>query len=89
MTFTPRQRAVVEFVRYFWARNRYGPTVEEIGMAVGLKSTSSVAYQIKTLRRRGVLTGGGLPRSLRLAEPEHPCPVCRGTGIDPNEEVAA
>lgn len=89
MTFTPRQQAIVDFVRGFWNHNDCGPTVEEVGAAVGLSSKASVAYQIKTLCRRGVLTRDRRSRTLRLAPPTHPCRVCRGTGIDPNEEVAA
>lgn len=51
----PRQRAVLEVIRTWVERFGYPPSVREIGEAVGLTSTSSVAYQLSVLERKGYL----------------------------------
>nr|WP_231642827.1 transcriptional repressor LexA [Nocardia sp. NRRL S-836] len=50
-----RQRRVLEVVREWVDRFGYPPSVREIGEAVGLTSTSSVAYQLRALERKGFL----------------------------------
>ncbi|MGH3871030.1 MAG: transcriptional repressor LexA [Pseudonocardiaceae bacterium] len=52
---TPRQRRVLEVIRDWVQRFGYPPSVREIGEAVGLTSTSSVAHQLRTLERKGYL----------------------------------
>jgi repressor LexA len=52
---TPRQRAVLEAVRDLTADQGYPPSLREIGEAVGLSSSSSVAHQVNTLQRAGLL----------------------------------
>ncbi|APU13793.1 transcriptional repressor LexA [Actinoalloteichus fjordicus] len=52
---TPRQHRVLEVIREWLDRNGYPPSVREIGEAVGLTSTSSVAHQLRTLERKGYL----------------------------------
>jgi repressor LexA len=52
---TPRQRRVLEVIRDSVERRGYPPSVREIGEAVGLTSTSSVAHQLTTLQRKGFL----------------------------------
>ncbi|WP_073481898.1 transcriptional repressor LexA [Streptoalloteichus hindustanus] len=52
---TPRQRRVLEVIRDHLERNGYPPSVREIGEAVGLTSTSSVAHQLRALERKGYL----------------------------------
>lgn len=52
---TPRQRRVLEVIRDAVADRGYPPSVREIGDAVGLTSTSSVAHQLKALERKGFL----------------------------------
>ncbi|WP_250284680.1 MULTISPECIES: transcriptional repressor LexA [unclassified Frankia] len=52
---TPRQRRVLEVIRDAVERRGYPPSVREIGDAVGLTSTSSVAHQLKTLEEKGFL----------------------------------
>jgi repressor LexA len=52
---TPRQRRVLEVIRDSVERRGYPPSVREIGEAVGLTSTSSVAHQLATLQRKGFL----------------------------------
>ncbi len=61
---TQRQRAIVRFVEDSMDRCGYSPSYREIGEAVGLASTSSVAYQLEELERKGYLSrGAGRPRT--------------------------
>jgi repressor LexA len=52
---TPRQRRVLEVIRASVERRGYPPSMREIGEAVGLTSTSSVAHQLASLERKGYL----------------------------------
>ncbi|WP_406231299.1 transcriptional repressor LexA [Nocardia sp. NBC_01009] len=52
---TVRQRKVLEVIRTSVSERGYPPSIREIGDAVGLTSTSSVAHQLRTLERKGFL----------------------------------
>lgn len=52
---TGRQSAIVAFIEREVARQGYPPSMREIGQAVKLKSTSSVAHQLTALEGKGVL----------------------------------
>ncbi|NMN94104.1 transcriptional repressor LexA [Antrihabitans stalactiti] len=52
---TDRQRKVLEVIRASVNERGYPPSIREIGDAVGLTSTSSVAHQLRTLERKGFL----------------------------------
>ncbi|MCX4920049.1 transcriptional repressor LexA [Streptomyces sp. NPDC060011] len=52
---TSRQAAVVRYITDSVARQGYPPSMREIGAAVGLSSTSSVAHQLMALEHKGVL----------------------------------
>ncbi|WP_324605640.1 transcriptional repressor LexA [Streptomyces sp. NRRL S-350] len=52
---TERQRRVIEVIRDSVQRRGYPPSMREIGQAVGLSSTSSVAHQLMALERKGFL----------------------------------
>lgn len=52
---TPRQRKVLDMIRDYVEHRGYPPSVREIGEAVGLTSTSSVAHQLRALERKGYL----------------------------------
>ena len=54
-SLTQRQREVLEVIRKSVRERGYPPSIREIGQAVGLTSTSSVAHQLRTLERRGLL----------------------------------
>lgn len=73
---THRQRAIVRFYEEYIKRNVHAPSMREVCAAVGLASTSSVAYQLKQLRRKGYLSGHfGRPRTtipIRKARPQSP-----------------
>jgi repressor LexA len=70
-SLTPRQRKVLEVIRDHVERNGYPPSVREIGDAVGLTSTSSVAHQMRTLEKKGYLRRDpNRPRALDVRLPE-------------------
>ncbi|GAA2340432.1 transcriptional repressor LexA [Saccharopolyspora halophila] len=50
-----RQLRVLQAIREWMHEHGYPPSVREIGDAVGLTSTSSVAYQLRVLERKGYL----------------------------------
>src|SRR3954471_15451848 len=52
---TQRQRTILEVIRSSVTTRGYPPSIREIGDAVGLTSTSSVAHQLRTLERKGYL----------------------------------
>lgn len=52
---TVRQGQILEVIRSWVDRLGYPPSVREIGDAVGLHSTSSVAHQLQALERKGYL----------------------------------
>ncbi|MFT4125707.1 MAG: transcriptional repressor LexA, partial [Gordonia sp. (in: high G+C Gram-positive bacteria)] len=52
---TPRQKSVLAVIRQSVRERGYPPSIREIGDAVGLNSTSSVAHQLRTLERKGLL----------------------------------
>ncbi|MGW1762264.1 transcriptional repressor LexA [Streptomyces mirabilis] len=52
---TSRQSAIVRYITESVARQGYPPSMREIGKAVELASTSSVAHQLMALERKGVL----------------------------------
>ena len=54
-TLTKRQRDVLAVIRKSVRDRGYPPSIREIGDAVGLVSTSSVAYQLRTLEQKGLL----------------------------------
>jgi repressor LexA len=52
---TQRQRTILEVIRASVTGRGYPPSIREIGDAVGLTSTSSVAHQLRALERKGYL----------------------------------
>ncbi|EEI26460.1 MULTISPECIES: transcriptional repressor LexA [Corynebacterium] len=50
-----RQKRIMEVIRDSVALRGYPPSIREIGDATGLQSTSSVAYQLKELEKKGFL----------------------------------
>ena len=52
---TERQRTILNVIRNSVTSRGYPPSIREIGDAVGLTSTSSVAHQLRTLERKGYL----------------------------------
>ena len=62
-----RQEEVLQFVRDAVRQHGYPPSIREIGEAVGLRSTSSVSYQLRVLQKKGYLQRhSGRPRTTEL-----------------------
>ncbi|MFJ3481402.1 LexA family protein [Streptomyces microflavus] len=68
-----RQEAILLLIRSWIIEHGEGPTIRQIGARVGLSSTSSVAYQLRQLEARGLIsrTGRGWS-SCRLESPKPP-----------------
>ncbi|MEQ7846983.1 transcriptional repressor LexA [Nocardioides kribbensis] len=68
---TPRQLRVLATIRDAIEKRGYPPSMREIGNAVGLTSTSSVAHQLKVLEEKGFLKRDpNRPRALEVFLPE-------------------
>src|SRR6266566_4756049 len=68
---TQRQRRILEVIREAVHRQGYPPSVREIGQAVGLTSTSSVAHQLTTLERKGYIRRDpNRPRAVDVRPPD-------------------
>jgi repressor LexA len=68
---TQRQRRILEVIRAAVDRQGYPPSVREIGQAVGLTSTSSVAHQLATLERKGYIRRDpNRPRAVDVRPPD-------------------
>ncbi|MDY6050544.1 MAG: transcriptional repressor LexA [Corynebacterium sp.] len=52
---TERQRRILEVIRDSVSLRGYPPSIREIGTAAGLHSSSSVAYQLKELEKKGFI----------------------------------
>ncbi|MDZ4234490.1 MAG: transcriptional repressor LexA [Dietzia sp.] len=68
---TERQRTILDVIRASVTTRGYPPSIREIGDAVGLTSTSSVAHQLRTLERKGFLRRDpNRPRAVDVRSPE-------------------
>jgi repressor LexA len=61
---SPRQVAILRYIRESVARQGYAPSLREIAQAVGLASQSTVSHHLSALVKKGYLSrGAGLPRT--------------------------
>ena len=68
---TPRQTRILAYIRDCVESRGYPPSMREIGNAVGLTSSSSVAHQLKVLEEKGFLKRDPhRPRALEVFLPE-------------------
>jgi repressor LexA len=68
---TPRQQKVLAHIKEAIEMRGYPPSMREIGDAVGLTSSSSVAHQLKVLEEKGFLKRDpNRPRALEVFLPE-------------------
>ncbi len=66
----PRQRRILEVVREAVENRGYPPSIREMGEAVGLASSSSVAHQLKVLEQKGFIRRDpNRPRALEVLLP--------------------
>ena len=87
---TWRQRKILRAIRESVQQRGYPPSMLEIGAAVGLTSTSSVSYQLRTLQRKGYLrreVGGARTMEVRLPgrPPVRPAGSVAGSSRDKAE----
>jgi repressor LexA len=83
---TQRQRRILEVIRDAVNRQGYPPSVREIGQAVGLTSTSSVAHQLTTLERKGYIRRDpNRPRAVDVRPPDSAAPA-RAPAPEPADE---
>jgi repressor LexA len=70
LDLSSRQGKIVRIIEDSVRCHGYGPSLREIADAVGLASTSSVAYQLSVLEKKGHLTReAGRPRTAVLRSP--------------------
>lgn len=63
-----KQREIFEYIKEKLAQNGVAPSVREIGEAVGLRSTSSVQYNLNVLENAGyIVRDANLKRTIRIA----------------------
>ena len=68
---TPRQRRVLSVIRDSVEARGYPPSMREIGVAVGLTSSSSVAHQLRVLESKGFLRRDpNRPRAVEVLLPD-------------------
>jgi repressor LexA len=67
---TPRQRRILEVIKNAVESRGYPPSIREMGEAVGLASSSSVAHQLRSLEQKGFLRRDpNRPRALEVLLP--------------------
>ncbi|WP_252208355.1 hypothetical protein [Enterocloster citroniae] len=67
MKLTERETQIYQYILDYTQEHMYAPTIREIGKAVGLKSTSSVATNLMHLEAKGMIeVGQDSPRAIRL-----------------------
>jgi repressor LexA len=70
---TPRQRRILEVIKHAVETRGYPPSIREMGEAVGLASSSSVAHQLRSLEQKGFLKRDpNRPRALEVLLPSEP-----------------
>ncbi|EOM78244.1 transcriptional repressor LexA [Rhodococcus rhodnii] len=85
---TDRQRRVLNVIRDTVAQRGYPPSIREIGDAVGLNSTSSVAHQLRTLERKGLLKRDpNRPRAVNVQIVTDPAPQTTPATLDAPTEA--
>ena len=55
MYLTKKQREVYNYISHFLRRKGYSPSLEEVGMGVGLSSLATVHKHLKNLEKKGVI----------------------------------
>jgi repressor LexA len=61
-----RQRQMLAYIREYIQAHGWPPTVREIGAALGIKSTSTVAHHLRALARLGYVELGPGARTIRV-----------------------
>ena len=87
---TWRQRRVLQVIRDSLKERGYPPSLQEIGEAVGLTSTSSVSHHLRTLQRAGYLhRDSGRPRTVEVSPHTAVMQVRAGTAFGLRRNASA
>lgn len=86
-TLSERQRRILEVITDAVVLRGYPPSIREIGDATGLQSTSSVAYQLKELEKKGFLRRD--PNKPRAVDVRHLPSAQRKAAKKKNQETSA
>ncbi|MEU0312258.1 transcriptional repressor LexA [Nocardioides sp. NPDC006273] len=87
---TPRQQRILAHLRDSIEQRGYPPSMREIGAAVGLTSTSSVAHQLRALEQRGLIRKDPKrPRALEVFLPEVMAHRKAMSGEEPETTIAS
>lgn len=65
---TKKQKEILDFVTQFIQTNQYAPSYREIAEHFGLSSTATIHEHIKALEDKGLITSGGVARSLEIVQ---------------------
>ena len=69
MTFTPKQKAVFDYIKHYISENGFSPTFEEIAYNFKYKSKGTVYKHIKALKLKGLIRQEwNRVRSIQLTE---------------------
>ncbi len=69
MTFTPKQKAVFDYIKHYISENGFSPTFEEIAYNFKYKSKGTVYKHIKALKLKGLIRQDwNRVRSIQLTE---------------------
>lgn len=83
-----RQRRILEVIRESVDRRGYPPSIREMGQAVGLASSSSVAHQLKVLEQKGFLRRDpNRPRALEVMLPQREAPETPRLAVEESADV--
>lgn len=83
---TRRQSDVLEFIRRYIASKGYAPTLQEIGLGLGLSSLATVHKHLTSLRDKGYIERHW--NQSRSMLPSGLCPTC-GQAVKVGEPAAA
>ncbi len=90
MTLTDRQQAILDFIRDFFHRTRYPPTIREIGKSVGISSTSVVNYNLNVLEKQGLIARDKtISRGIKLVDETPDVPLIETVRIPVLGRIAA
>lgn len=79
---TQRQNEAYEFIRAYMRDHRKPPTLEEIGSALGIRSTNGVYKLLQALEKKGYIEREKhAARGLRLVDDEPDDPFAMGSGV--------
>lgn len=68
---TSVQRVILDFIRHHISGSGYPPSVREVAKHAGLRSTSSVVYQLEQLEAKGYIRRhGARSRAIVICSPE-------------------